>query len=91
MSSVSKVGVGEDIDISDNIQEGYLKSAILKGQTLVNIAPKYEGKKHNSSQRMVMVIQADYSSDCYTTTANGSNCNIALRLYSNGNGIQTNH
>ena len=39
MSSVSKVGVGEDIDISDNIQEGYLKSAILKGQTLVNLVP----------------------------------------------------
>ena len=39
MSGVSKVGVGEDIDISDNTQEGYLKSAILKGQTLVNIAP----------------------------------------------------
>lgn len=33
MSSVSKVGVGEDIDISDNTQEGYLKSAILKGST----------------------------------------------------------
>ena len=38
MSSVSKVGVGEDIDISDNTQEGYLKSAILKGCTLVNIS-----------------------------------------------------
>lgn len=37
MSSVSKVGVGEDIDISDNTQEGYLKSAILSGQTLVNL------------------------------------------------------
>ena len=37
MSTVSKVGVGEDIDISDNIQEGYLKSAILSGQTLVNV------------------------------------------------------
>jgi len=40
MSSVSKVGVGEDIDISDNTQEGYLKSAILKGNTLVNLQPK---------------------------------------------------
>ena len=38
MSSVSKVGVGEDIDISDNTQEGYLKSAILSGNTLVNLA-----------------------------------------------------
>ena len=39
MSSVSKVGVGEDIDISDNTQEGYLKSAILSGNTLVNLSP----------------------------------------------------
>ena len=38
MSSVSKVGVGEDIDISDNTQEGYLKSAILSGNTLVNLS-----------------------------------------------------
>ena len=44
MSSVSKVGVGEDIDISDNIQEGYLKSAILSGQTLVNCTLKRKKK-----------------------------------------------
>lgn len=39
ISTMSKVGVGEnDVDISANVQEGYVKSAILKGQTLVNLA-----------------------------------------------------
>ena len=38
ISTTSKVGVGEnDVDISANVQEGYVKSAILSGNTLVNM------------------------------------------------------
>ena len=37
VESMAKVGVGTDVDVSANVQEGYVKSAILSGQTLVNL------------------------------------------------------
>ena len=35
-----KVGEGDGVDYSANVMDGHAKSAILKGQTLVNLAPK---------------------------------------------------
>lgn len=37
VNSMAKVGVGTEVDVSANVQEGYVKSAILKGNTLVNL------------------------------------------------------
>ena len=59
MSSVSKVGVGEDIDISDNTQEGYLKSAILSGQTLVNLL-ETEKEKYTFNNQQNWVVEDGY-------------------------------
>ena len=37
-----KVGEGDGVDYSANVMDGHAKSAILKGQTLVNICKPYE-------------------------------------------------
>lgn len=35
-----KTGEGDEVDYSANVMDGHVKSAILKGQTLVNLVPK---------------------------------------------------
>ena len=44
VNSMAKVGEGADVDVSANAQEGYVKSAILRGQTLVNTITNVEGQ-----------------------------------------------
>jgi len=60
ISTMSKVGVGEnDVDISANVQEGYVKSAILKGRTLVNLSENsgYKTVSFTSTQSYIPDFQ----------------------------------
>lgn len=96
MSSVSKVGVGEDIDISDNTQEGYLKSAILKGQTLVNILTEpitnHTFTTGMANTQNTTQLQANKKYIAFIDIANVTNeaTGIYIRIHNthpNGNGV----
>ena len=67
----------------DNIEvvDGVSKSAILKGQTLVNMAPKYKGIKNDFFSIDGGGHTQEFNAEYYKVIANDSNCNIALRLY----------
>ena len=73
---------GQHITATDTIEK-QVRSAILSGQTLVNLAPKYEGAKTTFFSVDGSGFTQEFNEDYYTITANGSNCNIALRLYTN--------
>ena len=55
----------------------------MKGQTLVNLAPKYDGKRTTFYSVDGSGFTQEYTKDYYKITANDSNCNVALRLYLN--------
>lgn len=44
-----KVGEGDGVDYSANVMDGHVKSAILKGQTLVNLLNDYNNGQYRSS------------------------------------------
>ena len=44
-TSMSKVGVTDDIDVHASVRDGMFKSAILKGQTLVNLMTRYKDEE----------------------------------------------
>ena len=46
-----KTGEGDEVDYSANVMDGHVKSAILKGQTLVNIASQFKvvGSPYNNN------------------------------------------
>lgn len=75
---------GQNITALDTIA-GRAKNAVVEGQTLVNLAPKYEGKKTFFFSVDGGGHTQEYTADYYKITANGSNCNVALRLYTNNN------
>lgn len=54
-----KVGEGDGVDYSANVMDGHVKSAILKGQTLVNIS-KFESNIERTSTGTSQII---YSND----------------------------
>lgn len=48
-----KVGEGDGVDYSANVMDGHVKSAILKGQTLVNIFKSFANYSYSASERGV--------------------------------------
>ena len=70
-------------------ENGIEKSAILKGRTLVNLAPKYEENNKLFFSSDGVDHTKEYNADYYKIIANGTNCNIALRLCRNNNNWNT--
>lgn len=62
-SSMSKVGVGTDIDVSLNVKDGAYESLVFKGKSLVNLATQsvnYGLAKHSNitSEKITVNVQA---------------------------------
>ena len=66
-------------------ENGIERSAIFKGRTLVNLAPKYEENNRLFFSSDGVGHTKEYNADYYKMIANGTNCNITLRLCVNNN------
>nr|DAJ01290.1 MAG TPA: hypothetical protein [Caudoviricetes sp.] len=66
-----KVGEGDGVDYSANVMDGHVKSAILKGQTLVNLVKdlKDERTNNNSSNSYVARIESVKTNTTYMVIA----------------------
>ena len=67
--AMSSVGVSDDgsVDVSSQVQDGFMESAILKGQTLVNVDSYYSLNDFNSQN-----IDSIYDDGYIQLTANGT-------------------
>ena len=55
-----KTGEGDEVDYSANVMDGPAKSAILKGQTLVNLAPKVEDSVISNYQSGNVILTSEF-------------------------------
>ena len=67
-----KVGEGDGVDYSANVMDGHAKSAILKGQTLVNIFPHLQNDNYLVDGTNSVIIDENIYKVYHSTTANYS-------------------
>ena len=77
-----KVGEGDGVDYSANVMDGHVKSAILTGQTLVNIHPPVYNIKSPSSSLTIFYADVNLKKEMFKT-----NTKYLVRLYNTDSAI----
>lgn len=82
------VVLGESLEFQEKkveyTNEGQIKSAMLKGQTLVNLVPPFEGVKTSLYNWDGTDMLTEFNDTSYKVTAQNANTNIAIKLYTKG-------